>query len=144
MSPTQPTVRVARIYDPPAAAGGARILVDRVWPRGVRKDEADLTEWCKDVAPSTALRKWYAHEPSRFSEFARRYRAELTEPERAAALDHLHELARQGELTLLTATTDVGRSQAAVLAELIQSSRSAAAPAPERGPARRASRSRTR
>src|SRR5581483_8585247 len=96
-------VQVRRAYDPPEPGDGQRVLVDRLWPRGLSKERADLTEWCKDVAPSTELRKWYGHDPDRFAEFARRYRAELAEPEQAAALDHLKQLARNGPLTLLTA-----------------------------------------
>jgi uncharacterized protein YeaO (DUF488 family) len=115
-----PRVRVRRVYDPPAPADGARILVDRVWPRGLRKDAAQLDEWCKQVAPSTQLRTWYAHDPARFAEFARRYRAELEDPERSAALAHLRELAQKRPVTLLTATTRVEISQAAVLAELLR------------------------
>lgn len=118
-------VRIARVYDAPTADAGTRVLVDRVWPRGVRKQDLAGVEWSKDVAPSTELRQWYGHAPERFAEFARRYRAELTEPDRAAALDRLRELARRGTLTLLTATKDVGTSQAAVLAELIRGTRNA-------------------
>jgi uncharacterized protein YeaO (DUF488 family) len=112
-------VTVARIYDQPAAGTGVRILVDRIWPRGLRKDEVHLDEWCKTVAPSTELRKWYGHDPERFDEFARRYRAELKEPEPAEALQHLRELARKGHLTLLTASKAVDISQATVLADLL-------------------------
>jgi len=65
-------VRVCRVYDPPSGSDGWRVLVDRVWPRGVRKDSLALDEWAKDVAPSTELRKWYGHDPARFSEFASR------------------------------------------------------------------------
>lgn len=114
------TVRVARVYDPPFTSAGARVLVDRIWPRGLRKDQARLDEWCKAVAPSTVLRKWYGHDPSRFEEFARRYRAELHDPEHSAALTHLRELAGQRDLTLLTAAAAVEISQAAVLAELLR------------------------
>ncbi|MGH9104089.1 MAG: DUF488 domain-containing protein, partial [Acidimicrobiales bacterium] len=105
-------VGVRRVYDEPAGGDGARVLVDRVWPRGLSKERAHLDEWCKQVAPSSGLRKWYGHDPGRFEEFARRYRAELEDPERSAALDHLRELARAGALTLLTATKDSGISQA--------------------------------
>lgn len=73
-------VKVSRIYDQPGDRDGRRVLVDRVWPRGVSKDRAGVDEWCKAVAPSTALRKWYGHEPQRFEEFARRYRKELAGP----------------------------------------------------------------
>ena len=115
-----PHVSVSRIYDPPSPTDGARILVDRVWPRGLSKDKARIDEWCKQVAPSAGLRKWYAHDPERFAEFARRYRAELEDPERAAALAHLREMAQRSPVTLLTATKNIDISQAAVLAELIQ------------------------
>lgn len=116
-----PTVRVRRIYDEPTRDDGTRVLVDRIWPRGMTKDRARLAEWCKQVAPSTELRTWYAHDPRRFAEFSRRYRAELAEPERAAALDHLRTLAGTGALTLLTATKQADISEAAVLADLLRS-----------------------
>lgn len=114
-----PQVKIGRIYDPPMPADGVRVLVDRVWPRGLRKDAARIDEWCKQVAPSTELRRWYAHDPHRFAEFARRYRAELDDPQRAGALAHLRALAQQRPLTLLTATKNIELSQAAVLAQLI-------------------------
>jgi uncharacterized protein YeaO (DUF488 family) len=116
----KPQVRIGRIYDPPTPADGARVLVDRVWPRGLSKSKAHIDEWCTQVAPSTELRTWYAHDPERFAEFALRYRAELDDPERAAALAHLRQLAQHRPLTLLTATRNVELSQAAVLAELIR------------------------
>ncbi|WP_319447396.1 MULTISPECIES: DUF488 domain-containing protein [unclassified Mycobacterium] len=112
-------IQVRRIYDDPTPADGTRVLVDRIWPRGVSKTRAHLNEWCKDVAPSTELRKWYRHDPTLFDEFARRYRDELTEPGRAAALSHLHQLADEQALTLLTATREVDISEAAVLADLL-------------------------
>lgn len=115
-----PLVRVRRVYDPPTQTDGMRILVDRVWPRGLRKDAAHLDEWCKQVAPSTQLRTWYAHDPERFPEFAHRYRTELDDPERAAALAHLRDVAKNRPVTLLTATTAVEISQAAVLADLLR------------------------
>jgi uncharacterized protein YeaO (DUF488 family) len=79
-----------------------------------------LDEWCKDVAPSTELRKWYGHDPERFEEFTRRFRAELKDQERAEALKHLEDLAKHGTLTLLTATKDSDISEAAVLADLLR------------------------
>lgn len=115
-----PRVKVRRVYDPPARTDGMRILVDRVWPRGLRKDAAHLDEWCKQVAPSTQLRTWYGHDPDRFTEFTRRYRAELDDPERAGALAHLREVAADHPVTLLTATRAVEISQAAVLADLLR------------------------
>jgi len=112
---------VRRIYDEPTRQDGTRVLVDRIWPRGMTKDRARLDEWCKQVAPSTELRTWYAHDPRRFAEFSRRYRTELAEPERSAALDHLRTLAGTGALTLLTATKQADISEAAVLADLLRS-----------------------
>lgn len=113
------TVRVRRVYDAPDAADGRRVLVDRIWPRGLKKQDARLDEWCKAVAPSAELRTWYGHDPNRFDEFTACYRAELEEPERAAALEHLRDLASQGPLTLLTASRRSDISQATVLAELL-------------------------
>ncbi len=113
-------VRVRRAYDEPEPDDGARVLVDRIWPRGLSKEKADFDEWCKSVAPSTELRKWYAHDPERFAEFGRRYRDELKDPERAEAFAHLRELAAQGPLTLITATKHADMSEAAVLAELLK------------------------
>ncbi|MEV4369777.1 DUF488 family protein [Nonomuraea sp. NPDC049637] len=112
-------VQVRRVYDEPAPDDGARVLVDRLWPRGLAKADAHLDEWCKQVAPSTELRTWYRHDPDRFAEFGHRYRDELAEPERAEAMAHLRELAGKGPLTLLTATRQPEISEAAVLAELL-------------------------
>lgn len=112
-------VRVARVYDDPSDNDGVRVLVDRIWPRGLSKQNAAVDEWCKAVAPSTALRQWYGHDPQRFEEFARRYRRELDDADAAAALQHLRELAQARTVTLLTATRDVAISQAAVLADLL-------------------------
>ena len=112
-------VRVRRAYDEPSPEDGTRVLVDRIWPRGVSKAKAHLDEWLKAVAPSAALRKSYGHDPARFEDFSRRYRAELGEPERAAALQHLRDLAEQGNLTLITATRQADISEAAVLASLL-------------------------
>jgi uncharacterized protein YeaO (DUF488 family) len=114
-------VKVARVYDPRARGDGARVLVDRIWPRGLSKERADLDEWCKEVAPSTGLRKWYSHDPSRFEEFTRRYRTELEEPERSDALARLRELAKKHRtLILLTATKEPDISEAEVLAEVLR------------------------
>jgi uncharacterized protein YeaO (DUF488 family) len=115
-----PDVRVRRVYDEPEPEGGTRVLVDRIWPRGLAKDKARLDQWLRQVAPSTELRKWYGHDPERFEEFGRRYREELKDAERAPALEHLRELARHGTLTLLTATRHAEISEAAVVADLIR------------------------
>jgi uncharacterized protein YeaO (DUF488 family) len=104
------------VYDPPEADDGYRVLVDRLWPRGLRKEEAHLDEWCKPIAPSTDLRKWYAHDPQRFEEFGRRYRGELDAGEAADAVQRIRKLAGSQPVTLLTATKDLDTSGAAVLA----------------------------
>lgn len=114
------TVQVRRVYDEPAGGDGLRVLVDRVWPRGLSKEKARLDEWCKDVAPSTQLRTWYGHDPAKFDEFSKRYKEELSESTRAAAFAHLRDVARGAQLTLLTATKQVDISQAAVLAGLLR------------------------
>ncbi|MGI5404978.1 DUF488 domain-containing protein [Streptomyces sp. CA-135486] len=114
------TVHVRRVYDPPAQADGARVLVDRIWPRGMTKEKAHLDDWCKQVAPSTELRKWYSHDPERFAEFSRRYRTELKDPQHQDALAHLRNLAKDRTLTLLTATKHPEISEAEVLAELLR------------------------
>ncbi|MFP5022888.1 DUF488 domain-containing protein [Pseudonocardia phyllosphaerae] len=115
---TRSGVAVGRVYD--ARSGGdVRVLVDRIWPRGMRKDAADLDDWCKHVGPSAELRKWFGHDPARFDEFARRYRAELADSGRAAALQELRERAAAGGLVLLTAARDPQVSHAAVLQEVL-------------------------
>ena len=113
-------IRVRRVYDAPSPADGARVLVDRVWPRGLRKDAAHLTEWAKDAAPSTELRQWYGHDPEKFSEFRRRYLDELSGRVQRAELGKLRALAATGPVTLLTATRDVDISQATVLAQVLR------------------------
>jgi len=113
-------VKVGRAYDPRTRGDGTRVLVDRIWPRGLGKEKADLDEWCKEVAPSTTLRKWYGHDPERFEEFGRRYRSELEVPERAEALSHLRDLAKRRALTLLTASKRADISEAVVLVDLLR------------------------
>ena len=117
---TTPDVHVRRVYDKANEQDGVRVLVDHIWPRGVSKAEAALSEWCKDVAPSTELRRWYSHDPAKFEEFTRRYGAELEDPQRSEALQHLRELASGHRLTLLTATKNPDISQAAVLCDLLR------------------------
>lgn len=112
-------VRWERVYEEPKRADGARVLVDRLWPRGLRKDAAHIDEWLKQIAPSDELRKWYGHRSEAYEEFRERYLAELDDPERAAALQHLRELAAAGPVTVLTATKQAEISQAAVLVGLL-------------------------
>ena len=113
-------IRVRRVYDPPSPDDGVRVLVDRIWPRGLRKADAKLDEWAKDLAPSTDLRTWYGHDPAKFSEFRHRYIEELDAAGPRTRLAEVHALASGQPVTLLTATRDVGISQAAVLAELLR------------------------
>jgi len=115
-----PTVEVRRVYDKrEPSEGDFRALVDRLWPRGISKASLRLDEWAKEVAPSTELRRWYGHDPDRFDEFARRYRAELEQQPASDALARLVDSAATGTLVLLTATKDVEHSGAAVLREFL-------------------------
>jgi uncharacterized protein YeaO (DUF488 family) len=116
----QPDIQVRRVYDSPEPQDGTRVLVDRLWPRGLSRDAARLNEWAKDVAPSSELRSWYGHDPAKFAQFCRRYTEELAQGAPRAALDHLATLAAAGPVTLLTATRDIDHSQAAVLAPLLR------------------------
>lgn len=115
-------IDVRRVYDPPQPDDGYRVLVDRIWPRGLRKADAAVDEWCREIAPSTELRRWYGHEPDRFAAFRTRYLAELDDAEHSAALARLREHAGT-RLTLLTATRDLGISHARVLAERLSADR---------------------
>lgn len=110
-------VRLKRVYLPAAADDGTRVLVDRLWPRGLSKVRAALASWSKDAAPSTELRQWFGHEPARWEGFCERYRAELKHnPE---AVDALRTLARQGPVTLLFAARDEAHNEAVVLREFL-------------------------
>jgi uncharacterized protein YeaO (DUF488 family) len=114
----KPSVRAARIYDDIDPEDGQRVLVDRIWPRGIRKDDPRVGTWFRDVAPSKDLREWYHHQPERFDEFAARYEEELHD---TAAFAELRKLAKRGVVTLVTATREVDGSHAAVLARLLNS-----------------------
>ncbi|MGH6782577.1 MAG: DUF488 domain-containing protein [Sphingomonadaceae bacterium] len=108
------TIRIKRIYEAAAKADGQRVLVDRIWPRGVSREAADLTLWLKEIAPSTELRKWFGHDPARWDEFRHRYRAELdANPD---AVRRLRELAAKGDVTLLYGARDTAHNQAVALA----------------------------
>jgi uncharacterized protein YeaO (DUF488 family) len=110
-------IEMQRIYDALGHDAAYRVLVDRLWPRGVKKENAALDEWAKDVAPSDELRRWYGHDPEKFPEFAKRYRAELRRAPAARAMQQLLDTARNHDVVLLTATKDVGHSGAQVLLE---------------------------
>lgn len=111
-------LNIKRIYEKPSRTDGARILVDRIWPRGVSKKKAALDEWLKDIAPSTGLRKWFGHDPERFSEFRRRYRAELKS--NRITVNELRGWLKKGRVTLLYSAHDEKYNQARVLAEYLR------------------------
>jgi uncharacterized protein YeaO (DUF488 family) len=115
-----PGIKLKRVYEPASPADRTRILIDRLWPRGLRKEDAAIDDWCKDLAPSTALRKWFGHRVERRDEFCERYRTELAEhPE---ALDKIRSLARRGPITLLFAAHDELHNKAVVLRDLLNTS----------------------
>ncbi len=114
-------IHTKRIYDEPSGDDGTRVLVDRLWPRGVSKEAARLDEWARDVAPSDALRKEFHGHPDCWNEFRQRYRAELDgRPEAAETLERLRALGRDGTLTLLYAAKDEARNNAVALAEMLR------------------------
>ncbi len=112
-------VALKRVYDEPEPSDGTRVLVERLWPRGLSKERAHIDLWLKEIAPSNELRKWYNHEPEKFAEFRRRYEAELESGAGQEALAKLRELARQGPVTLVLAAHDTEHSNAAVLQDLL-------------------------
>jgi uncharacterized protein YeaO (DUF488 family) len=111
-------VRTKRVYEPAARDDGYRVLIDRVWPRGVSKEDAALDEWARQLAPSTGLRKWFGHKPERFEEFRRRYRDELSA--HADEIKALRTRARKETVTLLFGARDVEHNNAVVLAEVLR------------------------
>ncbi|HWI28420.1 MAG TPA: DUF488 family protein [Stellaceae bacterium] len=123
-------IRLKRAYVAPSAEDGARILVDRLWPRGLRKSDAAIDRWLKDLAPSTELRRWFGHEPERWPEFQRRYKRELAKC--TGLLDEVRALARQRPVTLLFAARDETHNEAVVLADLLRRSTLRRRPSPAR------------
>jgi uncharacterized protein YeaO (DUF488 family) len=111
------TVRLKRAYEQPEPSDGYRVLIDRLWPRGLTKERAHLDEWARELGPSTELRRWFAHDPARFPEFRRRYRNELTAQEEK--LRELRQHARAGTLTLVYSARDNEHNDAVVVAELL-------------------------
>jgi uncharacterized protein YeaO (DUF488 family) len=110
-------VKIKRAYEPASRTDGTRILVDRLWPRGLKKADAKIDEWLKEIAPSTELRKWFGHDPARWSEFRKRYKAEARQhPEELA---RLRTLAKKGPLTLVYSAHDESHNDAVVLRSLI-------------------------
>jgi len=106
-------IQTKRVYDEPSRKDGKRFLVDRVWPRGIKKDDLDVDDWLKEVAPSTELRRWFNHDPKKWDRFCRKYRAELDA--NADALRPLYEALKEGPITLLYAARDEEHNQAVVL-----------------------------
>jgi uncharacterized protein YeaO (DUF488 family) len=117
---TTSNIRLQRAYDEPTLDDGHRVLVDRVWPRGRSKEELRLDAWVPDLGPSTQLRKWFGHDPARWSEFQERYHTELAEPDRARALDALAAEARTGPVTLVYGARDREHNQARVIADELE------------------------
>ncbi len=112
------SIETKRVYEPAAADDGYRVLIDRLWPRGLSKARARVDEWARELAPSDELRRWFAHRPERFDEFRRRYTEELRE--RADAIAELRRRARTGAVTLLFAARDAEHSNSAVLAQIVR------------------------
>lgn len=113
-----PEIAIKRVYEEPSAEDGYRVLVDRLWPRGLSRDRARLDEWAKDLAPSSELRRWFAHDPQRWQAFARRYRRELED--RQETLDRLLQACGDRRLTLLFSARDEKHNQAVILAEVLR------------------------
>lgn len=113
-------IKIKRIYDPASKDDGKRILVDRLWPRGVKKEKAEIDEWLKDIAPSDELRKWFSHDPSKWQEFKNRYRKELKDKDKSELFEELIKTARKGEVTLLFSARDIVHNNAVVLKELLE------------------------
>ena len=112
------SVRLKRAYEPPAPSDGYRVLIDRLWPRGVARANAGLDEWAKELAPSTELRRWFGHDPARFAEFRQRYVEELSA--QGEKLRELRGRARDATLTLVYGARDTEHNDAVVLAELLR------------------------
>ena len=111
-------VKIKRVYDQPEKGDGKRVLVDRLWPRGMKKEDAGLDLWLKDIAPSNELRKWFSHDLSKWQEFRKRYRKELKD--RPGMIEDLKKVVRRGTVTLLYAAKDSERNNAVVLKEMIE------------------------
>jgi uncharacterized protein YeaO (DUF488 family) len=115
------TVEIKRVYDPPSAADGVRVLVDRLWPRGLTKKRAGVDEWFRDVAPSDELRRWYHARPSQWAAFRTKYLKELSQPEARSALEKIYQLAhKRKRVTLLFASKNESQNNATVLKELLE------------------------
>jgi uncharacterized protein YeaO (DUF488 family) len=116
-------IKLKRVYDKPEYSDGVRILVDRLWPRGLTKDEAGLDEWLHDIAPSNGLRIWFGHKPERWNEFQKRYKKELSTPEKKIILAKLRKMGRISSVTLLYSAKETDRNNAVALAGLLKRKR---------------------
>lgn len=114
------TIKIKRVYEPAAREDGTRVLIDRVWPRGVSKDAARVVQWMRELGPSDALRKFFGHDPARWDEFRKRYRRELRSAEAREMLEQLAAMARKHPLTLVYSARDETHNQAAVLREVLK------------------------
>jgi uncharacterized protein YeaO (DUF488 family) len=112
-------LKIKRAYDKHESADGKRILIDRLWPRGISKAEAGIDEWLKDLGPTTELRKWFGHDPEKWEEFRKRYIKELSAPDKTALLEKIAQTARHESVTLIYSAKDTGHSDVKVLEELI-------------------------
>ena len=119
MARQQVRIALKRVYDEPDAGDGTRVLVERLWPRGLSKERAHVDIWLKEIAPSRELRTWYGHDPEKFVEFRRRYEIELASHTGQAALAQLRELLKQGPVTLVFAAHDTEHTNAVVLRDLL-------------------------
>lgn len=118
-------IQLKRVYEKASRKDGVRILVDRLWPRGLSKERAAVKHWLKDVAPSTELRKWFGHDPEKWQEFQRRYREELKEKEKKALLDALREESKEQTITLLYGARDEEHNEAVVLRKILEGKKTA-------------------
>jgi len=119
MTPQKLSIALKRAYDEPATSDGTRVLVERLWPRGISKERAHIDFWLKEVAPSAELRKWYNHDVQKFQEFRRCYETELRSGAAQKVLAELREIAKQGQLTLVFAARDADHSSAVILRDLL-------------------------
>jgi uncharacterized protein YeaO (DUF488 family) len=111
-------IKIKRIYDQASPKDGKRILIDRLWPRGIKKDETKIDEWLKDIAPSNELRKWFAHDPSKWLEFKKRYIKELRS--KSELIERLKKETKRGKVTLLFSAKDIEHNNAVVLKEILE------------------------
>jgi uncharacterized protein YeaO (DUF488 family) len=113
-------IKIKRVYDPPEASDGARILIDRLWPRGIAKDRARIDEWLKEIAPSEQLRQWFGHQPERWEAFQKRYHEELTSTEKPELIQRIKSLAKKDTVTLLFTAKDAEHNNAVALASFLK------------------------